>query len=254
LLVDIAAQLLFFDAKQQIVVSTYPIVLEHIDVFGSEPDAEQKLNAVRNVLLGTGENGLFGYTAKSLVSATPSSKDGARLGVRNVQVTSDALAAFPASMQKDPRRAATMLAQDFTRFLAKSQQVAVLPYVKGDAIGNRMATRLANGQVFNLAIPEPDFAFDLTLERLKKVQYGQSAAGTSWIYGSLLRIALTEPLSGKQYLDASFKNGETKSVPVTQTVIDDWPSYHESISGLLTKLTIAMGDPKDPWAQRASDN
>lgn len=250
----ISGQALFFDFKQQAVVASYPINVEHRLSFEAEPTEQQRFDAIRDVLFRTDENGLIGHAVNTLSAAKLRFGDGARLGIGSVSILDEARDHLPGYLRENPRRAETMVAQAFIRFLSESHQVSILPYTKGHAIGNRMATRLANGQVFNLEVPEADFSFDLTLERFKKAQFAQVAAGASWIYGAAVSVSLTEPLSGKKYLHARFKNGETKRIPSSQETIDDWPSFQESLFGLLTKLSNSFKEPRNDWARSASDN
>jgi hypothetical protein len=59
---------------------------------------------------------------------------------------------------------------------------------------------------------------------------------------------------GKEYLNSAFKNGETKSVPSTQSNIEDWPSYQESLLGLFNKLTLAFSDTSGEWVAHATSD
>jgi hypothetical protein len=196
LLVDISAQALFFDFKQASIIASYPMVLENISAYKEPPTEAQKLEVVRALLSSTDGNSLLDYATQVLKSVTVNPKIGSRLGIRHVSVDPVAQAVLPPELRDNSHRVEVMLAQEFSNFLVKNQHVSVLPYTTGEAIGNRMSTRFANGQVFNLKIPEADFTFDLTLQGFKKVQFGQSVAGTSWVYGAFLKTTLSEPLSG----------------------------------------------------------
>lgn len=254
LIASLSGQALFFDFKQQTLVASYPIGVERRDNFEVEPTEEQKRESVRALLYGTSENGLIGDAVKKLRNAAPTTHSGARIGLTSVSISPEALTFLPPYLQSNPRRAERMLAQTYIRFLSESHQIALLPYTKGDAIGNRMAMRLANGQVFNLQIPEPDYAFTLHLDRLKKARFGESAAGTSWIYGAAMNVTLTEPLSAKQYLQARVKYGTTKTVPSSQETLDDGPPFNEAMQGLLFELSNAFKQPNSDWARKATDD
>lgn len=53
-------------------------------------------------------------------------------------------------------------------------------------------------------------------------------------------------------LDAQFKNGEVKAVPITQNYIDDLPAYNDSIRGLFDKLAEVLGGQDLPWLKNAA--
>jgi len=115
-----------------------------------------------------------------------------------------------------------------------------------------MAMRFADGTVFNLKIPEADYAFSVDLTGFKRIKSGESVAGASYIYGTYVDLKLVEPVSGRAYLDSKFKNGEVKLVPVTQSEIDDFPAYADSVRGLFGKLTAVLGGKDDPWIKSAA--
>ena len=92
--------------------------------------------------------------------------------------------------------------------------VPIIPYTKGHAVGNVFPMRVSDGTVYNLKLPDPDYAISVDLSNVKKVQFGQVAAGSSFIYGTFATVKIELPGMGTRYLDSSFKNGETKVVPL----------------------------------------
>lgn len=126
----------------------------------------------------------------------------------------------------------------------------MLPPSKGQAIGNRMATRFANGKVYTLEIPEADYAVELNLDELKRIEYGSTAAGRSFVYGAFLTVRVLEPLSGRVYFDARLRNGATKLVPANQTSVDDAAAFQDALLALLDKFTTALASPEPAWAEK----
>jgi hypothetical protein len=113
-----------------------------------------------------------------------------------------------------------------------------------------MATRFADGPVFSLALPEPDYEITLELRKFVKIEFSKVAAGTSYIYGSYLLVKAEEPLSGRTFIDSIIKNGATKVVPAGQTTVDDWPAYQDSLLGLIEKFTNVLSEPNEQWAKK----
>ena len=128
----------------------------------------------------------------------------------------------------------------------------LIPYAKGYAVGNVMSMQVADGDVYTLKLPSPDYAIAVELTGLKKVKYATVPAGTSFIYASYLNARIDEPVSGHAYLDAKFKNGEVKLVPATQQEVDDAPAYTDSIRGLFSKLAEALGGGSNAWIKSAA--
>lgn len=192
-------------------VSSYPVVVQSIDLKQSPPTQEQIRQAVRNLYLGTGKANVFAAfaTALSAVHVNPSIER--RVRVMDSSVAESTRAAMPALTAAGPGVFEAALAQDFSKFLSANQGIPVLPPSKGQAVGNRMATRFADGTVYRLEIPEADYAISLHLEDLKRIEYGNTAAGRSLIYGAFLNVRVEEPLTGRVYFQARLKMREHRA-------------------------------------------
>ena len=130
----------------------------------------------------------------------------------------------------------------------------MLPFSKGYAIGNVMSMRIADGDVYMLKLPEPDYTITLDVPRFKKIKSGEAAAGASYIYGAYSNVKIQEPTSGRSYMDADFKNGEVKMVPASQDTLDDFPAYYDALKGLFVKLSDNLAGNKSDWLKSASAN
>ena len=113
-----------------------------------------------------------------------------------------------------------------------------------------MATRFADGSVYTLRLPEPDYEINLELVKIVKLKYKEVPAGTSYVYGTYLQVKAEEPLSGRIYIDETIKNGAVKLVSAGQTTVDDWPAYQDSLSGLIEEFTTVLSDPNKTWAKK----
>ena len=112
--------------------------------------------------------------------------------------------------------------------------------------------RISDGDVYNLKLPKPDYEISVEISALKKIKYGEAVAGESYIYGSYASVKIEEPVSGKVYLNTALKNGEIKLVPASQTYVDDFPAFHDSINGLFVKLADALDGKGNTWIKSAS--
>jgi hypothetical protein len=252
LLVEISAQALFFDYVGKAIIGAYPIGVRYIDTLDSEPSNEQIQGVVKQIYLGGLKVNIFDEFVERLQNANIKRAYGARMQVSRVRIADAAKPFLPLESQNNLKQLEASLADDFSKYLAKNQNVPLLPYSKGHAIGNRMALTVANGEVFNLEMPEADFEIQLTLNGFRKVIREKKAAGTSWIYAAYIEVEVKEPLSGDVYLNAQFKNGGQKIVPVSQTLVDDWPAFQEVLVVLFDKLTKELSDPSSSWTQTYS--
>jgi len=253
LFLQLRAQVMFFDFKTMTVLRSYPFDVPFLDVLPTPPTDAEIEERVRTMIVGGKKAGLVQRFAGQLAAATLPDQVPRFLQVSKVTIGPEAMATLPAALQATPGTAETWLADQFSEAISSSTGVPVLPYAKGYAIGNVMAMRFADGTVFNLKIPEADYAFSVNLTQFKRVKTGESVAGISYVYGTFADLKLEEPLSGRAYLDNKFKNGETKAVPALQAEVDDFPAYADSVRGLFTKLTAAFAGRGDPaWIKSAT--
>lgn len=252
LLVLIRAQALFFDFKSMSVVRSYPISFAQIDVFDRAPSQAEIAERVRGVYEGAGgKPGIFARFASTLSKATLPVQTSRYLGITKIVLKPEATASIPAYLTSTPTVADTWAADLVGEALSTRAGVPIIPFSKGYAIGNVMSVSIADGDVYNLKLPKPDYEISVEFTRLVKREFGKSAAGTSWIYGLVSSVKIEEPVSGKVYMNAEVKNGETKLVPVTQTYVDDFPAFYDAINGLFVKLSEALASGDTKWVKSA---
>lgn len=250
LLVELSAQALFFDFKEMSVLASYPFVVQYIDVLRQPPSPEDVLPIVQKLYLGGVPVNIFDEFVETLAAAQLNPNVNRRIQVTGVSVSDEARTLLPGQFAGDTADLAASLGREFSSALSANQNIPVLPFAKGYAIGGVMAMRFADQSVFNLAIPAPDYEIRLDLKKLVKIEYSKSAVGTTYIYGSYVNVNVIEPLSGRSFLDRTIKFGAVKPVPALQTSIDDWPAYQDSLSGLIHEFTKAISNPNKAWAKK----
>ena len=253
LFVLVRAQALFFDFKSMSVVRAYPISFAQIDVFDRAPSEREIAERVRGVYEGAGgKPGIFGRFGGVLAKATMPSSTSRYLQVSKITLKPEAIANIPAYLSSSPTVVETWAADLVGEALSTRAGVPIIPYSKGYAVGNVMSMRVSDGNVYNLKLPKPDYEISVELSALRKIEYSKSAAGSSYIYGTYASMKIEEPLSGKLYLNTALKNGEVKLVPVTQTYVDDFPAYYDSVNGMFVKLSEAIDGRGNTWIKSAA--
>jgi hypothetical protein len=190
--------------------------------------------------------------AAALSTATLPTKVSRTLQVSSVLLKPQFLAILPAALSATPVIAQTWAADLVSEALSSQTGVPMLPFAEGEAVGRVMTMQVSDGNVYNLKIPEPDYRVEVELSGVKKVKYGEVPAGASYIYGTYANVRVVEPVSGKVYMNAPFKNGEVKLVPVTQTGVDDFPAFYDSVNGLFKKLAVTIDGRDSTWVKSAS--
>ena len=249
LLVELSAQLLFFDYRDMQVRLAYPVAVQRVDVMDQPPTPEQIEAAFRSLVQGTGTASLAGASQAAL--ARLRLPDSSALRMQLVKVAMAPNAEVPAALAA--RVQDGTLGHEFTKLLSSTLGMGLLPHQPGQAVGGTMAARFADGRVFTLKVPEPDYALELELEGFRQKTLKQTPAMRQELLGAYFRLRANEPLSGKTYLDHGFRHGATKTLPATQAQFDlDAARYETLLSGLAMFAAAAGGGDGD-WLRQQQD-
>lgn len=253
LFVLIRGQALFFDFKTMTVMRSYPLSFAYIDVFDRDPTRAEILTRVKAVYEGTATKpGIFARYANALAGAALPAQVPRLLKVTEVTLSPDVEQSLPAYLKAAPHVAQSWAADMVSEALSTRAGVPLIPYSQGYAVGNVLPMRVADGSVFNLKLPEPDYAISVHMTGNKKVKFGTSGAGESFVYGTFATVKIEQPLMGTVYMNAPLRNAETKVVPATQTYVDDFPAFYDSWNGLFVRLATAIDKKEMGWVKASS--
>lgn len=238
LVVDLGAQALLFDYGQMKVVASYPVMVELIDYTNVRPDEQLISDRIRGMLLSNkyGVN-LFDDIIEILEKAEIKRSYGSAIRVKNVFIEEKAHEHLPARFKDDPDNLKAFVAQNFGKYISLNQRVSILPYTKGSDIGNKMAVRFSDARIFDLQIPEAQFAVDLTVRGFKKVCTEEKTSGSCWVYGAYTRIKIYQPVLDKVYMEENLMHAVSKIVSSSQGKVEDWPVYQNSLVALFNEVT-----------------
>ena len=252
LMIEIGAQALFFDFDTMSIVAAYPISYRSNFAYrGRKPTENDKRKAIQAVFENAKQSPLTNFI-EIVKSSNINSKYGNNLRVVSADVSEKAYAKLPSRFRRSDHFESG-LAQSFGGYLSKHQNVSILPYVKGHAIGKKMPGRFADGRVFALSIPEADYEITLTLNNLGKQLYKQTKIQKAERFGASVSIVVKEPLTDTVYMDADFQQVSNVVMPMTQQSVDDWPAYQSTIQLLFNDLTKELSDPSRSWASSHSN-
>ncbi|MBV1883271.1 MAG: hypothetical protein KUG82_16650 [Pseudomonadales bacterium] len=258
LLVSLSFQALFFSYDTLSVVGSYPIIFEYVELMQRKPNQEIKQRMVRQIFNDTFETsdgvGLYEELANRLLEMRVNPDPGRLLQVTEITVDEKNNRVLPSKLRQSRRLLETLVANTFSQHLASNQQIPVLPYTKGYAIGNKMAASFVNGEVYDLEIPDADFHIELRLNEFKKINVATTSLGSKWLYGTNLNIKVHQPDLGKVYMDSRIKKGVFKTVPASQKIVDDWAAFHASMIVLMDEFTTQLDHPGRAWAKGHSRN
>ena len=137
---------------------------------------------------------------------------------------------------------AQVFGQYFTAQLTHLGGLNMIPYTKGYAIGNKMAGRMANGDVYTLTLPEADYVFTVDISNFKHI-----AQPNKHLFASRVKFTAKEATRSDAMLDDYFHAAVAKLVSDKQTYIDDWAAYEDALETVLSDLAQQLSAPEKKW-------
>lgn len=247
--IEVSAEALFFDFKEKQVLGGFPFIIDFIDISATPPSDDQIQAAYHNLLFGApGQHDLASEFAKTLAHASVPLASNKHLRVTSSTLGPKALDYIHQyTPEVDPSTLPIEVAEAFGTYLGANQHLSVLPYSNNQALGSSMAARFIEGDAYDLKIPEADYEIHLNVAGFKKIAQSQTNVDALLLYGAFVDITVLEPLSGKVYFSQRVKQGESKTVPIIQTSVDDWPATHDTLLSLFDNFTRSLSDSNNPW-------
>ena len=208
--INLQAEALLFDYNTKQIVAAYPFGVEYIDSTSGTLDPLRVQTDIRNLYEGK-VGGLLDEFANALHRISPKASFGGRIQIVSTTIAQPAAETLSQN-NVDALQARELLQNSFERYLSRNGDVPVLPHASDQAIGGVMAARFANGDIFTLQIPSPDYQITLNLNNLRKVEVSRTDAEAAYAYASYLDVKVSLTLSQRTYLDASFKYATVKVI------------------------------------------
>lgn len=251
---NLHGQILIFDFVKMEIVACYPFGVRVTDCTPEIPTEDHKLEIFKKLYLSDIAGVNFLDSLCTLLKDAKVKSNASNLTFKVEDVTLEPKANdFIAKKFPDARKKAFKLfvAQQFSSFFAKNLKTSILPYTKGKAIGNKMAGRFANGDVFELKVPDGDYPITISIRGFKKVKLDENETGQSWVYGSYARLIVKSALG--DVVNSKVKNGAVKIVPVGQLNVADSSTFVESLLILFDKTTKQIEMCDSDWLKKCAE-
>ena len=251
--IDLRVNILIFDFSEMVIVSSYPIAIQLRDASDHKPTENELMDKVRSLYLGNSELNIFDEFVKRLSILEIKRHYANTIKVRNVVILDKALPSIPNGSEVKMFYE-TYLAQMFSSYLSKNQNVSVLPYTdkeNGNAAGNAISHKLPiilAEKTIALTIPEETYAIDIVLRKLTKTKIGNNKYKSVWGYASYFNIKLSIPGETDMFTDAKFRGLVKQTILVGQShTVDDWSLHKESMNRLFDELTKNISARDSDW-------
>ena len=205
-------------------------------------DSEQTINA-------------FTQVEKILNDFELKEKYNLRIGVTSVIFEDKSLFTIPNNYKKNIKPLENIFAQLFSSRLALHNDIALVPYVEGMAIGAKMKQQFVNSDViYDIELPKPDYNINITVRGFKKVLAKKSDVNNIYFWASFLNLKIYQPDSNKIYMDDNLKNVIKKSIPSQIQDVNDWYKFYITTYELFDNFSLNINNPNDKWLKKANDS
>ncbi len=251
LIVEVSLQVLLYDLAAGTLIDNVPVsaAINHVVADGRDTDLEaEALKLARTVYYGDGQApGLLAQVAARVFQIQPGAGFGLRFRVESLALDENLHDLLPA--HRSERQVSQNLGQWLSARLSERTGVSVIPFTRGYAIGNQLPGRFANGEAFNLELPEPDYALHVEFRNLVKQN-----AGDQLIFGAQAHFVLEEPFTKSVLIDGDYRLGIYKLASHARIEADDWSAYEDAAEGLLDELVDQLKDPQRSWHKSHARN
>ena len=251
IVIDIHAQILAFDFAEKKVIAAFPVAVQLRDGAKEKPSKTYIMSRIRELYL-TNKHGVnvFDEFIARFKTVKINAKYRNYIQLTDVDVTGRAMKKVSEFSQLKLSNFKGFVGQHFTKFLSVNQSVAVLPYSKGQAIGGRMAMRFSDGEVFDMTMPEPNYQMQIQYTGFGKKLLDKNNVWEAWLYVTGYTLPVLEPLSGRKYLSAGFRDSVVVKQVAGETEPDHWSAYQGAFFSLSTNLTKQISLRDTAWLDK----
>ena len=162
---------------------------------------------------------------------------------------------MPANSKKNQNSIKNLIAQTFSKRLSMHHNIAIVPYMEGQSIGNVMKLRFVQtDEVYSIQLPNPDYHIHINLKGFKKVLAKTSAVEDLFLYGSFLDFKIFQPDLNKIYFDNGLRGVTKIKIPKGQSEINDWRKYYYNMEILFNNFSKNIIKQDKKWLKETTKN
>lgn len=249
--IDIYAELFFFDFSEKKIIRSVPINYQYIALSDKAYTKAQLRAVISNLYYGKTEGlkeNLLEYAARELANVRLQESAGARVRIAKVEFSEEASKKLKRVNVK-LGQFEVGLAQMLQKSLTDNLKISVVPYTKGEAIGAKMPARFANGSSYMFELPQADYEFALRIKDLRTVRDTESSQSVDTeAYFVYLDLAFSQPDLSKNYMNRHFRAfGTSTPIKGQQTVLS--LAYQETMGEFLEGFAETLRTPSDEWLE-----
>lgn len=248
--IQISAQLIVFDFREQQVRASFPVSFERVEI---APDGDDKVYEVglrdslfelvtsveRPSLIGLAANA---YSLMRVLDGLP-----CKIQVGGVSLDSSVVRITSIHDLLSSAETESQLSTMFAREWITTTNYPLLPSARSHAVNGKMAGQFSDGRIFDLKIPDPDYVIRLDSARTRRKTVSTSASGRADAVGAYVTFSVVEPLTGAIVASATMKDVLADKVPALQETVDEWPAAKGVFESLFDGFGVAVRKGDNKW-------
>ena len=245
-------QILFYDFSDQSLIASIPFDFEVQMLSETKLNKNQVLNRIKEFYL---KDDPFADLDKRVNEFNIKRKYDTRIGITNVNIEDIAFDKMPSGSKNYINSYKNLIAQTFSKRLSQHHNIAIVPFVEGQAIGKSMKLRFVQtDEIYSIKLPNPDYHIDINLKGFKKVLAKTSASEDLYLYGSFVDLKIFQPDLDKIYFNEGLRGVTKIKIPKDQTDVNDWRKYYYNLEILFNNFSKNIIKQDKKWMKEATKN
>ena len=178
-----------------------------------------------------------------------------RAGVTKVSFEEKSLPFIPERFKKDQNYLKNVFAQLFSSRLSLHNDIALVPYSEGMAVGAKMKQQFVNSdKIYDIELPKPDFNIEISVRGFKKVLAKKSDINNIFFWATFVNLNIFQPELNKVFMNNNLKNVIKKSIPAQIENINDWYKFYIATYELFDGYSLNIQNLDKDWMKKTNDS
>ena len=178
-----------------------------------------------------------------------------RAGVTKVSFEEKSLPFIPERFKKNQNYLKNVFAQLFSSRLSLHNDIALVPYSEGMAVGAKMKQQFVNSdKIYDIELPKPDFNIEISVRGFKKVLAKKSDINNIFFWATFVNLNIFQPELNKVFMNNNLKNVIKKSIPAQIENINDWYKFYIATYELFDGYSLNIQNLDKDWMKKTNDS
>ena len=249
---DAYFQIILYDFSERKLIASIPFDFEIQMLSETKLDKNQILNQIRDFYLNEDP---FSDLDRKINEFNIKRKYNNRIGVTKVSIQDKAFDEMPPGSENYLESYKNLVAQTFSKRLSKHHNIAIVPFMEGQAIGKSMKLKFVQSdEIYSIKLPNPDFHIHINLKGFKKVLAKSSDAEDLYLYGSFVDLKIFQPDLNKIYFDEGLRGVTKIKIPKGQAEVNDWRKYYYNLEILFNNFSKNIIKQDKQWLKETTKN